>query len=246
MDLLIAAILGILQGLTEFLPISSSGHLVIVQSLLPNFDLPGVLFEAILHFGTLFSVLFYYRKKLFKLSNSYLLLLFLGTIPVVIIGFLFKDLIEVLFSSVKFAALMLLITGVLNLLTDRAVSKDRNIDRRESVLIGIAQTFAILPGISRSGATISIGVNLGIKRSDVAQFSFLLSVPAVLGATVLQLYVNPQAFIVGVEVYLIGFVFAFASGVLAISIVLKTLKKRSFKVFAVYCFVVGALVLLLF
>ena len=245
MELFWAAFLGILQGLTEFLPISSSGHLVIVQSFLPNFDHPGVLFEAFLHFGTLFSVLFYYRKKLFRLSNNYLFLLLLATIPVVLVGFLFKDLVELLFSSVKFAAWMLIVTGVLNLLTDRAVSKNVKINKKESVLIGIAQAFAILPGISRSGATISLGTNLGVKREDVAQFSFLLSVPAVFGAIILQLMGNGQAFVSGIGTYLVGFVFAFASGVIAISIVLSALKTKSFKIFSVYCFVVGGLLLLL-
>ena len=245
MNVIWAIILGILQGLTEFLPISSSGHLVLVQSFIPGFSQPGVLFDVVLHLGTLLSIIYYYRKRILKLKLKYIYLIVVGTIPVVVIGFLFQDYIEMLFGSVKLVGIALIITGIINLLADRAVSRSVKVKYKESILIGFAQAFALIPGISRSGSTISTGVNLGIDRKKAAEFSFLLSVPAILGASVLQIVNYGTDGLDNMTYYFAGFVAAFVTGVFAINLVLKSLKARNFKYFAVYCFVVGGVALLI-
>jgi len=189
MNFLFAAFLGIIQGLTEFLPVSSSGHLVIAQKLIPSFTQPGILFDVILHFGTLFSVLFFFRKKLLSYLNiKYLTILALGTLPAVVVRLLFKSQIETLFHSVRVVGFALLLTGTMNLLTDKIKSKDQRLTTKNSFLVGLAQAVAIIPGISRSGSTIFAGVAKGIDKKKAAEFSFILSIPAILGANILEIF----------------------------------------------------------
>lgn len=242
MELFWAALLGVVQGLTEFLPVSSSGHLVIFQKLLPSFSQPGVLFDVTLHFGTLFAVLFFFRKEIFKLSPKYLGYLVLGTVPVAIVGFFFKDQIEGFFTSVKLVGVGLLITALFNYLTYKKREGEKEINGFFSFVVGIFQAIAIIPGISRSGATIFAGANLGMERKKAAAFSFLLSVPAILGANLLEIISNLGS-PVDFGYYLIGFLFAFLSGFFAIGLVLKLLSGNKFKIFSFYCLFVGIITL---
>ena len=208
-----AVILGILQGATEFLPISSSGHLVFAQHYLKGFHQPGILLDVLLHLGTLFAVVIYYWKDIAKILRAVLiqldvfgwwdmgardtyqtqrrlvLLIAVGTIPTALIGFLFKDSIEMLFSSVSFTASMLIVTGIILAAADRIKGVTRKIDSfqlKDSFIIGFVQGVAILPGISRSGSTIATGLFRKIDGEEAARFSFLLSIPAIIGAVILE------------------------------------------------------------
>jgi len=234
-------LLGILQGLTEFLPVSSSGHLVIAQSILPGFTQPGVFFDVILHLGTLFAVVVYFRKQILKLSRKYLMLLIVGTIPAAVLGFLFQDFFERLFLERQLVGFALIVTALMNFLTDKVKAKKSGISNSQSFFVGIAQAIAIVPGISRSGSTIFAATGLGIKKRQAAEFSFLLSLPAVAGANMLQLSKYHGEIDSNLNIYLVGFIFAFVFGVLSIHLVLKFLLKSKFKYFGWYCLFVGIL-----
>lgn len=243
MDLWYALLLGIIQGFTEFLPISSSGHLVLAQSLLPGFTQPGALFDVVLHLGTLFAVLFFYYRDILKLKTKYVYLLILGTVPAVIIGFVFQEYIELLFVGTKVVGIALIITGFMNYFVDKFKTQISEPTRKDSVIIGIAQAMAIIPGISRSGSTIFAGVGRGIKRKEAAKFSFLLSIPAIFGASILQFSSHVGGTDIQVGFYLAGFLSALIAGVAAIKLALRLLEKKSFKYFAYYCFILGVIVL---
>jgi undecaprenyl-diphosphatase len=244
-NLIYSIFLGILQGFTEFLPVSSSGHLVIAQNLIPGFTQEGVLFDVILHAGTVLAVLYYFRKILLKLESKYLLLLLVGTIPAGLVGVFFNSSIEKLFNGVTLVGFALLFTGVLNFLTDKAKKGSKKISIKKSVLIGMAQALAIIPGISRSGSTIFAGTSLGIKKKEAAQFSFLLSVPAIVGANAVQFLKYGVGGTENIIFYIAGFIAAFISGVTAIKFVLKFLLGGKFKLFAYYCVALGILILTL-
>lgn len=239
MDISSAIFLGILQGLTEFLPVSSSGHLVIAQSLIPGFSQPSILFDVIVHTGTLFAVLFFFRKKIFKLTKKYLLILLIGTIPAAFVGLFLDSYVEPLFESVKVVGLALLITGIFNLLVDKLETAKEKISKKESFIVGLFQAFAIIPGISRSGSTIFASSKLGIKRKEAAEFSFLLSVPAVAGATFLELFETGSAIAASYSFYIVGFLFSFIAGYFAIKIVFSLLIEKRFKLFGYYCLLLG-------
>ena len=243
MDSLYPVILGALQGITEFLPISSSGHLVIAQYFIPNFNQPGVLFDVILHLGTLLSVLLVFRRKIFSFDYKFYKLIIIGTIPAVFVGFLFQDQLESLFTNMTGLALAFIVTGVLNLLVDRFKNVGNKINNADSVIIGLAQAFAIIPSISRSGATIFAAAARGIDKQVAAEFSFILSIPAILGAIVLQIatHFNPEEF--QAAPYLLGFLASLVFGVLSIKLALKFLLSKNFKVFGIYCIVLGIIVL---
>lgn len=238
-----ALALGVLQGFTEFLPVSSSGHLVLVQSIIPNFSQPGVLFDVCLHFGTLFAVIFFFWKKIFKLSFKYILYMVVATIPAVFVGFFLKGPIEKLFSSLSVVIFGLIFTGLLNYLTSRQEKGQKNLDYKKSISVGLMQALAIVPGISRSGSTIFAGVKSGLSSKDAAEFSFLISVPAILGANALEIYSNWGEKI-NYTPYIIGFVAALVSGIIAIKIVLKVLEQNKFRIFAFYCLALGIIALL--
>lgn len=244
MNIFWSGALGILQGLTEFLPVSSSGHLVLVQSLIPGFFQPGILLDVILHFGTLLAVLVFFWKDLFKLSFRYYLYLALATIPAVVVGFLIKDKADLLFGSIRVVGISLMVTGIINLLTHKSKIGDKSLGLKNTFLVGIAQAIAIIPGISRSGSTIFAGVKQGISPREAARFSFLLSAPAIIGANVLEIF-SLGSVKVDVPVYLVGFVCAFLAGLIAIKLVIGFLEKKKFLVFAIYCLIVGAFTFLL-
>lgn len=243
-------LLGIIQGFTEFLPVSSSGHLVITQSLIPGFEQPGVFFDTVLHAGTTLAVLFYFRKKIFKLSAEYLVLILIASVPAAFAGLFLQDFFEGLFSSTVVVSIALVVTGIVNLMTDRfprgtSTLKSLKSDWKKAFVIGIGQACAITPGISRSGSTIFAGVTQKIKRKEAAEFSFLMSIPAILGANVLQIATHPLSESIVVSSYVIGFFAACISGILAIFLVLKLLESKHFKWFGYYCIAVG-LILLIF
>lgn len=255
------AALGLLQGLTEFLPVSSSGHLVILQAWLPGFREPGVLFHATVHLATLGAVLVYFRRDVTALGQAtvrpsradpatvrLLWLVIIGTVPTALIGFFLKELLESLFTSVPTAASMLLVTGGLLLATDRAGERTGGIERlslTQAIVIGVVQGAAIIPGISRSGATVAAGVFGGLERGLALRYSFLLSIPAILGAFVLQLATHglDGALAVNKLGYGLAFVAAFALGYVSIGVLLKVLLSRRLTWFACYCWGLGLAVL---
>lgn len=250
MDISQTVFLGIIQGLTEFLPVSSSGHLVIAQSLIPGFSQPGVLFDVVLHAGTLLAVILYFRKRIISLDKRMLLLLIFGSIPAAFVGFLFKDFLEGLFSNPQAVGAALLATGIMNWLVDRTKNTEhrplrgRKAGWWDALFIGAFQAIAIIPGISRSGSTIFAGVWRGIKKEDAAEFSFLLSIPAVSGAIFLQLiYSHGESF--NYMFYFLGAVVSLVVGYASIGLLMKLLIQRHFRVFAIYCFIVGLTTLIL-
>ncbi len=245
MNYLTSIFLGIVQGITEFLPVSSSGHLVLIQKLIPGFNQPGVLFDVILHFGTTAAVLFYFRKKLMSLKFNYLLLLAIGTVPAVLIGLLFRKQLESMFSGDKFLGFEFIISGILSLMVDLPVKNKGILDIKNSLLIGVAQAVAIIPAISRSGATIFTGVRLGINKQEVAEYSFLMSIPAILGANLLEIITHKNALMESsIGVYSVGFLAALIVGFLSIGVLLNLLNKNKFKYFGYYCIVLGVIVML--
>ena len=239
-----AIFLGVLQGLTEFLPISSSGHLVIAQYFFPGFNQTGILFDVVLHLGTLIAIVFFFRKKILTLNTNYLRLLIIGTIPAVFVGYFFQSIVEEVFNSLFVVGIALLVTGMLNKRTNKLVAKSNKITDAKAFVIGIFQSIALIPGISRSGSTIFAGAKQDIKKAKAAEFSFILSVPAVLGANVLQFAKHKTQIVENTSIYLVGLIFAFISGLLAINLVFRFLKLKKFNVFAYYCFILGAIILI--
>ena len=263
MSLLDALLLGLIQGITEFLPVSSSGHLVMGQALL-DVQIPGVAFEVAVHVATLLSVLLVFRKRVAVLvvgvvrrdpeAWKYLGFIVLATLPAVAVGLGARHALEGLFDVPEVAAVALLVTGSFLWTSKRAMARNPNgkPGAREAILVGLAQAFAIIPGISRSGATVVTGLWLGLEAEEAATFSFLMAVPAILGAAVLEL---PDLLAVGGGgvglgsglgggALLLGSAAAGLAGVLAIWAFLAMLKRKSFHRFGPYCWAVGSLFLL--
>jgi undecaprenyl-diphosphatase len=253
-----AILLGLIQGLTEFLPVSSSGHLAVTQHFLPGFHQPGVLFDINLHLGTLMAVLIYFRSEIKLLVNGILpggagapgrrlaLMLIIGTIPAVVVGLLFGPLVEKSFTQLGVVGVGLLITGTLLLLSTRWTRTDRDIESvtvKDALTVGLLQSTALVPGISRSGTTIIGGLSRGLSRAAAARFSFLLSIPAILGGAVYEI---PKARHLPEEAlvnYAAGFIVALVVGYIAIEVVLRSLANRRFHLFGYYCLVAGGGVL---
>lgn len=247
MNGLFAGLLGVVQGLTEFLPVSSSGHLVLFQKLIPGFSQPGITFDVILHFGTLFAVVFYFRKDLLKINLKYLWFLGIGTIPAVLVGLFAKDWVEGLFDSGSTLWLEFLASAFINFLIWKIIPKKGEVNTKNSFVTGIAQAIAIIPAISRSGATIFSGLAQGIKAEEAIKYSFLLSVPAVLGANILEISkISGNLGGINAYEYLIGFFAAFISGFFAIKLVSKLLLNRKFLWFAIYCVAISIVTLLIY
>lgn len=252
-----AVLLGLLQGLTEFLPVSSSGHLVIGQYFL-GFQKPELLFDVGVHFATLGAVAIYFRKEIWKIfagifskkdapAKRTAFIIIIGTIPAVIVGFTFADFFESLFNSPKTAAAMLVVTGLILLTTIKSGSGQKAMWKLkwfDALIVGTAQAAAILPGISRSGITIAAGLHLGIKRDDAARFSFLLSLPAILGAAVLEakeILVIPSGELPALGA---GMITAGLVGYCAISVMMKLVSRGKLYYFAPYCILLGLAVAL--
>ncbi|MHB1361923.1 MAG: undecaprenyl-diphosphatase UppP [Thermoleophilia bacterium] len=260
MNILQAIVLGIVQGLTEFLPVSSSAHLVLVPDVL-GWDLPSTSFDIVLHLGTMVAVVAYFWRDIVEMAASFFqrdraalarrrlgLLLIIGTIPAAVIGALFQKKFEDLFSEPAEVALFLIITGVLLVASEAVARRNRHIKDlsvTDSVLIGAAQAVAIAPGISRSGATISTGLFLGLTREAAARYSFLLSIPIIAGAAVLKLrhgFEGGNGETAGTLIF--GFLAAVVSGFAAIRFLLGYVRRHNLRIFALYCWVVGGGVLL--
>lgn len=243
-------LLGIVQGLTEFLPVSSSGHLVLIQSLYPGFRQPGALFDGILHLGTLLAVFVAFWKDIWqmvkvlfqwKTDDPYfrvIWLIIIGSIPAAIVGLTLQDTVESLFNSTISLVPGWLFTGIILLLSDKYRSEKKDlgdITVLDSLVIGTFQAFALVPGISRSGSTIASGIFMGLKGNIAAVFSFLLSIPAVGGAGLLELRHISQVSSQELLYFLIAGLVAFLVGILSIKILLKVIQARSLKWFGVYC-----------
>jgi undecaprenyl-diphosphatase len=286
MSILEAIVLGIIQGATEFVPVSSSGHLVLVPWLL-GWDLPPLAFDTILHLGTLLAVLAYFWRDWWDMfaigvrwiadkgwdrspqslasaqpntttpgstgssspqvasSPPWLLwLIIVGTIPAAVVGFFLEDFVEVLFGEPVWVSVFMLVTAALLALSERFGRKVRKMDSlrwRDAALIGLGQAAAIAPGLSRSGATISVGLFRGLERATAARFSFLLSTPIILGAGLFQLLKLPSEPLLTVSpaAMVAGFLSAAVTGYLCIKFLLRYLQRGSLYPFAFYCLWVG-------
>ena len=244
-------ILAILQGLTEFLPISSSGHLVIGQRLL-NINLPGNAFEVVLHLGTLMSVLTVFRGEIkaiiFNLSDSsnqyYIFALVFGTIPALLVGLLLRDSISLIFDDIRFVSLSLICTGIMLITSKFIVKRNVKLTLFIGLLIGLAQAAAIIPGISRSGATICMGILMGLSAPKAARFSFLLSIPVIIGAGLLTA-INIKTIPFGFDIVLLGIFFSYLVGWISLKWLLTILNSGKLYWFGVYCLIIGLFVFMI-
>jgi undecaprenyl-diphosphatase len=245
-------VLGVVQGLTEFLPISSSGHLVVAEAAV-GLTTPGVVLEVALHVATLLAVVIVYRTRLWQLTRGalsgsgsawrYIGLLFLGSIPAALVGFVLADVFERAFESLLLVGVDFVVTGFILWSTRwiRPGAPREEPGGSGAFGIGVAQALAILPGISRSGATVAAGLWQRVDPARAAEFSFLLAIPAILGAAVLQLpNVAADTQSVGLGPLALSFAAALACGVWAIRFLVALLRKGAFHRFAPYCWAIGA------
>jgi undecaprenyl-diphosphatase len=268
MNIIQGIIIGIVQGLTEFLPVSSSAHLVFIQNILGVES--SLAFDTFLHLGTLIAVLWFFRWDIIKMLKSWWLSIgdilqgrfrqgfyddpykrlawyvILATIPVGIVGVLFEDSVDALFSGALYVpAFFLFVTGTILYLSQRMNSGNinlYNISKKEALFMGLGQACAILPGLSRSGTTIAAGLTAGLDKEFAAKFSFILSIPAILGAFVLQLKDIGSAMDVNFLPVFLGFIAAIIAGYMAIKWMLDLIQNKSLDIFAYYCWVVGIIV----
>jgi undecaprenyl-diphosphatase len=261
MNALQAIVLGLVQGLTEFLPISSSGHLRIVPAFF-GWEDPGAAFTAVIQLGTMAAVLLYFRADLWRIAVAWLRSLrdpsvrgeidarmgwyiILGTIPIGVIGLAFKDPIETEFRSLELIGTTLIVFGLAMLAAEAVSRRDRSlrdITARDGLVIGFAQALALVPGVSRSGATISAGLLLNFDRAAAARYSFLLSVPAVVLSGLFELrHAGEGNLPIGATI--IATALAFVSGYASIALLLRYLERHSIAVFVAYRIVLGALVI---
>jgi undecaprenyl-diphosphatase len=267
-----AVILGVVQGLTEPLPVSSSAHLVIVPALVPGFQPPGVAFDVLLHLGTLLSVVFFLRREIGELLASLMpgkgpaanapgtdsgekaanrrmvLWITVATFLTGMIGVLFKDRIERLFESVETTACMLFITGILLFWSDRVKTNERQkeeMNLADAIVLGLVQAVALIPGISRSGSTISFGIFRGLERKTAARFSFLLSIPAIGGAAILKSADLMRLPVGDLPVLGAGFLAAAVTGFLSLKLLFAMINKTGLAPFAWYCWLFGSATLII-
>jgi undecaprenyl-diphosphatase len=264
MDALQAIVLGIVQGLTEFLPISSTAHLRLVPAF-AGWDDPGTAFTAVVQLGTMAAVLLYFRQDLWNIATAWLRslhdpaargtlnarlgwYLIVGTIPVSVLGVLFKDKIETDARQLVLVGIALIVLGIVLEIAERVGRKERTVESltlRDGVIIGVAQAAALVPGVSRSGSTISAGLFLGFERASAARYSFLLSVPAVVLSGLFELKDVGDGGGAGAVPTIIATIFAFIVGYASIAWFLKFLTRHPVTVFVIYRVVLGALVLAL-
>ncbi|MCI5057433.1 MAG: undecaprenyl-diphosphate phosphatase [Flavobacteriales bacterium] len=260
MSLIEAILLGIIQGLTEFLPVSSSGHLELAKFFLGDDSVPkeSLIFDVVLHSATALSTIVIFWKDILKIfrglmsttmneEKRFALFVVVSMIPAAAIGVLFDDLIEAMFNKqVLLVGLMLIVTGLLLFLADRAKKTDKKLTFSTALIIGISQAIAILPGISRSGATISTSVLLGIDKETAAKFSFLMVIPLIFGKMAKDM-MSGDLDIAGDKtgIYIAGFVAAFIMGLLACKLMINLVKKSKLVYFSIYCFIVGPAAILL-
>ena len=261
-SILAAILLGIIQGLTEFLPVSSSGHLEITTFILERFGSQGlpeenILMTVVLHAATALSTLFIFRDEVAQIFKGLLqfkwneefrfsLKIVISMIPAALVGVLFEEQIDALFGGrILLVGCMLIITGLLLFIADKAKNTTKSVNFSQSLIIGIAQAIAILPGISRSGATISTSVLLGIDREKAARFSFLMVVPLIFGKMAKdilngEIATESASFIP----LIVGFIAAFLTGLIACKWMISLVKKSQLKYFSYYCFSIGLIAIL--
>jgi undecaprenyl-diphosphatase len=254
MSWLEALILGIIQGLTEFLPVSSSGHLELGKAILGVNAEKSLVFTVVVHGATVLSTIVVFYRDIWKLMKGllafrwndesiYVTKLLVSMIPVIILGLFFKDEIEGFFTgNVFFVGSMLVITSLLLLSTYLIKKNERKIGFYDSFFIGLAQALAVLPGISRSGATISTGLLLGNKKANIARFSFLMVLIPIIGANAKDIFDGSLSAENGIGLLplLVGFIAAFISGLLACKWMIGIVKKGKLLYFAIYCFLIGS------
>jgi undecaprenyl-diphosphatase len=268
MDIIQGIIIGIVQGLTEFLPVSSSAHLVFIQKILGVQS--SLAFDTFLHLGTLIAVMWFFRYDIYKMILSWLSSIrdilsgrfregfysdpykrlawyvILATIPVALVGVLFEDSVDALFSGALYVpAFFLFVTGTILYLSQRMTSGEINyntITKKEALFMGLGQACAILPGLSRSGTTIAAGLTIGLNKEFAAKFSFILSIPAILGAFLLQAKDIGSAMDANFLPVFLGFIASIIAGYMAIKWMLDLIQNKSLDIFAYYCWVIGILV----
>lgn len=271
LDILSAIILGAVQGISEFLPISSSGHLVLVPALLGIET--GLAFDTILHIGTLVAIFTFFWKDIINLIKGFILsiidltegvdifkrelhrvpekrfawLIIVGTIPIGIMGILLKDAIETIFRGTLFVGIFLLVTAAVLYYSERHSSgqiTQKDMSFKQALIVGICQGLAVFPGISRSGSTIASGLCLGLNREYAARYSFLLSIPAVIGAGLIQIK-DIATLDASASVLLAGFISSVIFGYLSIKLLMKMIKGWSLDIFAYYCTIIGIITIIL-
>jgi undecaprenyl-diphosphatase len=256
LEIIDAIILGIVQGLTEFLPVSSSGHLELGKAILGDKSIPeeSLLFTVVLHFATALSTLVVFRKDVWEIikglfqfkwneETRFSLKIVISMIPAAIVGLLFEEELEGFFGgNVAFVGYMLIITALLLYLADRARETEKKVTYLNSFVIGVSQAIAILPGISRSGATISTSVLLGVDKTKAARFSFLMVVPLIIGKMAKDIiggelqFQSEHTLAMGA-----GFIAAFIAGLVACTWMIQLVKKSKLSYFAIYCFIIGCI-----
>lgn len=254
MEILDAIILGIIQGLTEFLPVSSSGHLELGKAILGDNSVPeeSLLFTVILHFATALSTIVVFRKDVWEIISGLLqfkwneesqfsVKIIISMLPAVFVGLFFEEQLEAFFGgNIRFVGFMLLVTAVLLYFADKAKDTDKKVSFKNAFIVGISQAIAMLPGISRSGATISTSVLLGVDKSKAARFSFLMVVPLIFGKIAKDLLSGDLTFNGENNVAIgAGFIAAFIAGLAACTWMIKLVRKSKLSYFAIYCLIVG-------
>ncbi|PIF01105.1 MAG: UDP-diphosphatase [Maribacter sp.] len=249
-----AIILGFIQGLTEFLPVSSSGHLELGKAILGDHSVPeeSLLFTVVLHFATALSTIVVFRKDVWEIikglfqfkwneETRFSLKIMISMLPAVLIGLFFEKQLETLFDgNVRFVGFMLLVTAVLLYFADKAKDTDKKVSYKNAFIVGVSQAIAMLPGISRSGATISTSVLLGVDKTKAARFSFLMVIPLIFGKMGKDImtgelnFESENTFAMGA-----GFIAAFIAGMLACTWMIRLVRKSKLSYFAIYCLIVG-------
>lgn len=250
-SLIEAIFLGIVQGFTEWLPVSSSGHLVIMQQV---FGIEAsLLFDVMLHLGTIVAVVAFFRKEIFRALNAIMrwdiyaggrtvVYIILGTIPVAVFGFFFYDMIAATFSRLYDVGMLMMLMGFV-LYNTRFVGGERKLGVKDALLVGIAQAVALFPGISRSGTTISMALVRKVRKEQAFAFSFMLAIPAIIGASALEIYRTGLTNYAITPAMLVGFGVAAVVGYVSLDILKQFVMKKKFYKFAFYCWAVGILVL---
>lgn len=257
MTYLILIILGVIQGLTEFLPVSSSGHLALLENIFKIEESQRLSYTAFLHLGTTLALFYVFRRKIIQIitnlfnkssqtnrqaSIKIIFMIIIGTIPAAIIGLTVQNNIERFFHATYYSSIFLLITGIILFVTKFARPRTKEINYQHAIIIGIAQAIALLPGISRSGTTISIALLLGLSREDSFEFSFLLSIPAIIGANLLVIKdITSNLSLVSI---ILSIIIPFIFGVFALAVLKRIVINRKLYYFAIYCWIVGIITLL--
>lgn len=259
MDIIDSIILGIIQGLTEFLPVSSSGHLELGKAILGDNSIPeeSLLFTVVLHFATALSTIVIFRKDIFEIikglfkpavndEHRFAIKIIISMLPAVIVGVFFEEQLEQLFGgNIMLVGCMLLVTAALLFLADKAKNTQKKVGFKDALIIGVSQAIAMLPGISRSGATISTSVLLGNDKTKAARFSFLMVVPLIFGKIAKDVLSGDLNFNSQNSVAIIaGFIAAFISGLVACTWMIALVKKSKLSYFALYCVIVGIIAII--